>query len=183
MKLPFLRKSTSDALAVSMAGIKLGDRLLVVGCSDPLLIAQLATKTGLTGRACAVDDEETTVTRAASVALREGALVETLVSPLGTLPLDPAAFDVVVVRGALSRLPRESRVGCLAEVRRVLRPGGRCLVIDGARRGLSALVGTASPDNAPVGLLEAAGFKAARVLAEREGLAFAEAVKPNPSNP
>jgi ubiquinone/menaquinone biosynthesis C-methylase UbiE len=180
MKLPFLRKSTSEALAVSMAGIKLGDRLLIVGCSDPLLIAQLATKTGLTGRACAVDDEEATVTRAARVALREGALVETLVSPLGSLPLDAAAFDVAVVRGAVSRLPNESRLGCLTEVRRVLRPGGRCLVIDSARRGLAALVGAASSDYATVGLLEAAGFKAARVLAERDGLTFAEAVKPNP---
>jgi ubiquinone/menaquinone biosynthesis C-methylase UbiE len=181
MKLPFLRKSTSEALAVSMAGIKLGDRLLVVGCSDPLLIAQLATKTGLTGRACAVDDEEPTVTRAANVALREGALVETLVSPPGTLPLDAAGFDVVVVRGALSRLPHERRVGCLTEVRRVLRPGGRCLVIDSAPRGLSALVGAALSDYAPAGLLETAGFKAARVLAEREGLTFAEAVNPIPN--
>jgi ubiquinone/menaquinone biosynthesis C-methylase UbiE len=181
MKLPFLRKSTSEALAVSMAGIKLGDRLLVVGCTDPLLIAQLATKTGLTGRACAVDDEESTVTRAAHIALSEGALVETFVSPLGTLPLDAAAFDVVVVRGALSRLPNDSRVGCLTDVRRVLRPGGRCLVIDSGRRGLSALVGGASSEYAPVSLLEAAGFKAARVLAEREGLTFAEAVNPIPN--
>jgi ubiquinone/menaquinone biosynthesis C-methylase UbiE len=178
MRFPFLRKSTSEALAVSMAGIKLGDRLLVVGCTDPLLIARLATKTGLTGRACAVDDDESTVTRAASVALREGALVETVVSPLGTLPLGAAAIDVVVVRGALSRIPNESRVDCLTEVRRVLRPGGRCLVIDRARRGLSALVGAASSDYAPVGLLETAGFKAARMLAEREGLAFAEGVNP-----
>ena len=180
MKLPFLRKAASEDLAVSMAGIKLGDRLLVVGCSDALLIAQLATKTGLTGRACAVDDEEATVTRAANIALREGALVETFVSPLGMLPLDAAAFDVAVVRAALGRLPSEHRIGCLTEVRRVLRAGGRCLVIDPARRALSALVGAGSSDYAPVALLEAAGFKAARVLAEREGLMFAEAVKSNP---
>jgi ubiquinone/menaquinone biosynthesis C-methylase UbiE len=176
MKLPFLRATGTESLAVSMAGIKLGNRLLVVGCSDPGLIAQLATKTGLTGRACAVDDDHATVTRAASIALREGALVETFVSPLGTLPLEASAFDVVVVRDALSRLPHESRIGCLAEGRRVLRPGGRCLVIDRARRGLAALVGAAAPGYAPVALLEAAGFKAARVLAERNGLMFAEAV-------
>lgn len=178
MKFPLLRKSTSESLAVSMAGVKLGDRLLVVGCGDPILIAHLSVKTGLTGRACAVDDDEGTVTRAASVALREGALVETFVSPLARLPLDADAFDVVVVRDALSRQPNETRVGCLTEVRRVLRAGGRCLVIDRARRGLAALRGAGSPDYAPVPLLDAAGFKAARVLAEREGLTFAEAVNP-----
>lgn len=181
MKFPLLRKSTSESLAVSMAGIKLGDRLLVVGGGDPLLIAQLAAKTGLTGRACAVDEDQGIVTHAASVALREGALVETLVSPCGTLPFDDGAFDVVVVRDALPRLAGESRVDCLTEVRRVLRGGGRCLVIDRVRRGLAALVGTSAQDYAPVALLEAAGFKAARVLAEREGLAFAEAVKPIPN--
>jgi hypothetical protein len=39
-----LRKQTGEwqaPLAVSMAGIKLGDRLLVIGCTDPKLIAQL----------------------------------------------------------------------------------------------------------------------------------------------
>ena len=58
MKWPFFRKTADESLAVSMAGIKLGDRLLVVGCSDPMLIARLAVKTGLTGRAHAIDADE-----------------------------------------------------------------------------------------------------------------------------
>ena len=52
-------KTSTDPLSVSMAGVKLGDRVLVVGCSDPRLIATLAVKTGLTGRACAVDESAT----------------------------------------------------------------------------------------------------------------------------
>ena len=172
-----LRKNTGESLAISMAGIKLGDRLLVVGCSDALLIARLATKTGLTGRAHAVDADQGTVQRAAQIALRDGALVETSVSRLTTLPLESAAFDVAIVRDALRRMEADTRVACLSEVRRVLRPGGRCLVIDSLARGLRALMGSAR-DYEPVPLLQAAGFKAARVLAEREGLAFAEGVKP-----
>ena len=62
-----LRRSTEEMLAVSMAGIKLGDRLLVVGCADPILIARLAVKTGLTGRALAVDEQEKVVTAAAEI--------------------------------------------------------------------------------------------------------------------
>ncbi len=175
-----LRKSTSDPLSISMAGIKLGDRLLVVGCSDPLLIAHLAVKTGLTGRAHAVDEREAIVAPAAAIALREGALVETSVSPFGTLPLDAAAFDVAIVRDVLARVPAERRPGVLAEIRRVLRPGGRCLVIDSTPRGLGALVrSSAGIDH--VTLLQSAGFKASRVLAQRNGQVFAEAVNPIPN--
>jgi ubiquinone/menaquinone biosynthesis C-methylase UbiE len=176
MKLPFLRKSPGEALSVSMAGIKLGDRLLVVGCGDPVLLARLAVKTGLTGRAHAVDADEQTVARAATIALREGALVETSVSPLGTLALDAESFDVAVVRHVLGRVPAETRPAVLAEIRRVLRPGGRCLVIDSAARGFAALVAPAAYD--PVAALAAAGFKASHMLAQRNGLIFAEGVNP-----
>jgi len=173
----WLRKNQSESLAVSMAGIKLGDRLLVVGCGDPVLLARLAVKTGLTGRAHAVDAEQQTVAHAAAIALREGALVETSVSPLGTLPLDTGSFDVAVVRDVLGRVPPEMRPVALAEIRRVLRPGGRCLVIDSAPHGLSALVGSRT-GYAPVAALDAAGFRASRVLAERDALMFAEGVNP-----
>jgi hypothetical protein len=45
----WFRKPAGDPLAVSMSGLKLGDRLLVLGCSDPRLIAALAyaTVTGI----------------------------------------------------------------------------------------------------------------------------------------
>ena len=177
MKLPFLRKSASESLAVSMAGIKLGDRLLVVGCSDPVLLARLAVKTGLTGRAHAVDADEHTVARAAEIALREGALVETSVSPLAALPLEAGGFDVAVARDVLAQVPAETRPAVLGEIRRVLRPGGRCLLIDSSRR--SGLAGSKA-QYAPAAALEAAGFKASRVLAERDGLIFAEGVNPIP---
>jgi ubiquinone/menaquinone biosynthesis C-methylase UbiE len=156
-----------------MAGIKLGDRLLVVGCSDPLLLARLAVKTGLTGRAHAVDADAAIVARAADVALREGALVESSVSPLDALTLEAGAFDVAVVRDVLVQVPAGMRPAVLGEVRRVLRPGGRCLVIDSARR-------VSKSQYAPATALESAGFKASRVLAERDGLLFAEGVNPSP---
>jgi len=173
-----LRKSSSESLAISIAGIKLGDRLLVLGCSDPVLIARLAVKTGLTGRAHAVDADERTVTRAADVALREGALVETSVSPFAVLPLEAAAFDVAVVRDVLPQVGAESRLPVLAEVRRVLRAGGRCLVIDAAPRGFGALIRSSSGNVDYVPILQAAGFRASRVLAERKGQIFAEGVNP-----
>ena len=136
-----LRKPSGESLAVSMAGIKLGDRLLVVGCADPILIARLAVKTGLTGRAFAVDEQEKAVTAAEEIAAREGALIETAKAPWTALPLEPDSFDVAIVRDVLPHLTKDARSGCISEVLRVLRPGGRCLVIDGRERtGIVAAV-------------------------------------------
>jgi ubiquinone/menaquinone biosynthesis C-methylase UbiE len=184
-----LRKPSGESLPVSMAGIKLGDRLLVVGCADPILIARLAVKTGLTGRAFAVDEQEKAVTAAEEIATREGALIETAKAPWTTLPLEPDSFDVAIVRDVLPHLTKDARSGCISEVLRVLRPGGRCLVIDGRERtGIVAAVrgAPASSDygapGGPVHGLTTQGFKAARILAEREGLLFAEAIKANPQS-
>ena len=183
--MPWLKKRPSEPLTVAMAGIKLADRVLVVGCSDPALIAALAIKSGLTGRACAVDEVDTRVVKAARTVEREGALVETSTTPLTALPFDAGAFDVVVVRDVLGSAAPAGRAQIAAEVHRVLRPGGRCLVIEtSARAGLGGLLSRPvnteffSSGGAPP-LLTAVGFVAVRPLAEREGLTFAEGVKRN----
>lgn len=186
MKLFRLFKSPGEALAVSMAGVKLGDRLLMLGCGDPMLVAMLAVKTGLTGRAFATDVRPDLTARADAVAPREGALIETATAPWTALPLDPATFDVVVIQHVFPDLAEAERMACANEVHRVLRPGGRCLVIDPARaRGLGGIAKRAAinPEYVAKGgairVLEAAGFRATRVLAERDGLTFSEAAKAN----
>ena len=175
------RKSPLENLAVTMAGVKLGDRLLVAGCSDPKLIAALAVKTGLTGRACAVDESQTRSTEAARVAQAEGALIETFTAPLSTLPLDDASFDIVVLRDVLVSVSEDARVAIAREAWRVIRPGGRCLAIrTTSRGGLARLVGGRAPESAErvTPAFEAARFRGVRTLADREGLSFVEGIKP-----
>jgi SAM-dependent methyltransferase len=186
MRLFHILKSPGESLAVSMAGIKLGDRLLMLGCGDPMLVAQLAVKTGLTGRAFAVDVRPDLIANAQQVAAREGALIESASAPWNALPLEPGSFDVAVLRHVFPDLDPAQRVACAVDVHRVLRAGGRCLVIDPAPlSGLGAIV-KRTPINQDyvaqgggVGVLEGAGFRAARVLASRDGTAFSEAAKAN----
>jgi ubiquinone/menaquinone biosynthesis C-methylase UbiE len=183
--MPWLKKRTSEPLTVSMTGIKLADRVLVVGCSDPDLIAALAIKAGLTGRACAVDSDASRVERAAAAVERDGALVETSTTPLTTLPFDAGSFDVIVLRDVLGGAVPGDRQAIVSEARRVIRGGGRCIVIEtAARAGLGGLVSRpVNPEFVAAGgappLLTAAGFAAVRTLAERNGLTFAEGVKRN----
>jgi ubiquinone/menaquinone biosynthesis C-methylase UbiE len=178
----WLRKSTTDPLAVSMSGIKLGDRLLIIGGSDVPLVTALAGKAGLTGRACVVDESEAVRSRTASAVEREGVLVETFAAPFHALPFEADAFDAVVIRNVLPSLTPDARTPALAEACRVSRPGGRCIVIDDGRRGgIAGLVRGRSETVSGEGaapLLSAAGFRGVRILAEREGLVFVEGVKP-----
>jgi ubiquinone/menaquinone biosynthesis C-methylase UbiE len=182
----FRQSGDQDPLSVSMAGVRLADRVLVVGCGDPQFIAAVARKAGLTGRACAVDQDEALTVRTAAIVEREGALVETAVAPGFALPYEEGAFDVVIMRDVLPALPPDRRGSAVNDARRVLRPGGRCLVIDTvARGGLAGLLGRGAVDKAYIAeggaarALETARFRAVRTLAEREGLAFVEGVKEN----
>lgn len=166
-----------------MPGVKLGDRLLVLGCSDAPLIAALASKTGLTGRAVAVDADADVRSAAAAQVQREGALVETFAVQWTELPFERDSFDVVVIRSVLPRLDAHTRTRVAQEAHRLLRGGGRCIVIDPVPRGglaalLSASAGPAYGDaGGATRPLEAAGFRGVRRLAEREGATFVEGVK------
>ncbi|MEO6236127.1 MAG: methyltransferase domain-containing protein [Vicinamibacterales bacterium] len=171
-------KSTppGDPLPVTMTGVKMGDRLIIIGCSDPRLVAQLALKPGISGRACAIDADGSVVAHAGEAATREGALIETETAPFTMLPYDHDAFDVAVLAYSLGRLPAERRIAAVNEARRVLRAGGRCVAIEAAARGgLGAL---ARPTRVPAPEIEqtfnAAGLRAVRTLAERDGVAFVE---------
>ena len=131
----WFRKPAGDPLAISMSGLKLGDRLLLLGCSDTQLAAALASKVGLTGRACLLDESADRLRAAAAAIEQEGALVESFTSPMAALPFEPGSFDVVVARNAFPAMPAASRAAVVREVTRVVRAGGRCIVIDDLPRG------------------------------------------------
>jgi ubiquinone/menaquinone biosynthesis C-methylase UbiE len=181
----WFRPVAIDPLSVSMSGAKLGDRVLVIGCSDPQLIAALAAKAGLSGRTCAVDQSQDVATEAGRIALKEGVLVETPSAVLSAQPFERDSFDLVVLRDVLGTGESQSRSTIVEEAARVLRPGGRLVAIDTlARGGIAALFGarTTSPaDDSGVALeiFRGQGFVAVRVLAKRDGLRFIEAVKKN----
>jgi hypothetical protein len=75
----------------------------------------------------------------------------------------------------------EDRVATVREAHRVLRPGGRVMVIGAVPRGGLGALFTRAQSGPPFDAepsLQADGFRAARTLAEREGLRFVEALKP-----
>lgn len=171
--------SARDDLIVAMTGPKLGDRLLVVGLEDPHLLGLVGKPVGITGRACGIDASSEVARRAGERALRAGVLVEVEHAPFASFPFDAASFDVALVRplGALAEDP--NLLAALASVGGVLRDGGRCVVVADLPQGgvRSLLPAKAGPTPAHLlQLLAQSGFRGPRVIAERGGLAFVEAI-------
>lgn len=173
-----------------MTGVALGDRLLQVGCTDASLLGAIGSKVGLSGRVCAVVPDDVHAARAKRAAEKSGFLLELETGALDQFPFEDGAFNLIVVdsqEGLLSGMRPEQRVATLQQAFRTLAARGRIVVIErGERGGLGALF--RPPASAPadphyrssggaVAALEAEGFRAPRLLAERDGLSFFEGVR------
>jgi ubiquinone/menaquinone biosynthesis C-methylase UbiE len=171
-----------------MTGVKMGDRLVQIGCAHGGRLAAVAAKVGLSGRAAVVAPDEASAARARKAGEDAGALIEVETAPPSRLPLGDAEFDLAVVddtAGLFGTMRAEGRVASIREIVRVLRPGGRVLVVGTAPRGGLGAVLSRTQSGPPFVAsgdatlaLEADGFKSVRTLAEREGLVFVEGIKP-----
>jgi ubiquinone/menaquinone biosynthesis C-methylase UbiE len=185
---PFQRSGDPYMLMVGMTGVKMGDRVAHIGCAHGGRLAAVAAKVGFSGRAVAIVPDESSAARVRKGAAQAGVLVEIEIAPPTRLAADDAAFDLAVVDdtdGLVGTMHAEDRVAAIRELLRILRPGGRVMIIGAAPRGgLGALLTRAQsgPPFASSGhasqALQADGFKSVRTLAERDGLVFVEAIKP-----
>ena len=187
----FLRKSSvgTEPLAVTMSGVRLGERTLQVGLDDPQIAAAIAAKTGITGQAAIVVADDAAAASARAAIADSGGLGDVHVAgSLHALPFADQAFDLVVVhtaRGLLASLARDVRERVLAECRRVLRIGGRVLALEaGSPTGLRGLLGGGAKHEGQYeaaggtpAALESAGFRGVRTLGDRQGYRFIERLK------
>jgi hypothetical protein len=172
-----------DPLHVSMTGVKMGERFLMIGCDDRALLAGLASKTGLSGLAAVAALDEDGVDRAKAVGAKIGALIETQITDGRSLPFESDAFDMVVVddtRGRFAALSAEQRTSYLRDAKRAVRAGGRIEVVEGVGGGMFGRIARAEGYEATKDLT-AAGFKPVRILAERDGFRFVEGLKGLPA--
>jgi SAM-dependent methyltransferase len=173
-------------LAMAMIGVRMGERQLLVG-DDAALFVQVAGKAGLTGRIAVVVGSEAAGARVEAAAAESGVLIEDIRrAALPEIPVENDAFDVAVVNAgpALLALSPVERETLARGVHRALRTGGRLIVVEGhpptffgLKRARPEGLGAFHADGGAERLLQAAGFRPVRLLADREGQRFTEGIR------
>ncbi len=123
---PFARKSDPHLLAVSMTGVKMGDRVAFVGCAHGGRLAAVASKVGLSGRAVAVVPDERAAGLARRAAEQFGVLVEIEVTSVLSTPLEDGSIDLAVIddtAGLFGAMSAGDRPAAVREVARILTAG------------------------------------------------------------
>jgi len=112
-----------------IAPIEVGETVLDIGCGAGMDLLLAARKVGPAGRAIGVDMTDAMVERAKASAHAAGLHhVEVRKGDATQLPVADAAVDVVISNGVLNLVPEKELV--LAEIMRVLKPGGRIQIAD-----------------------------------------------------
>lgn len=168
--------------ALAMIGAKPAQQILILGASDGQIAAAVAAVTGLNGRTLVIDSAAEARGAVERAAANAGALVEFDQAPWSNLPAEPGTFDIVVVQQQM-RDAGAASAALLTQAVRALRPGGRVVVIEGVkasgwRERLRSSRDTAVPTEALCQLLSASGLRAARILAQTEGVTYLEGSKP-----
>ena len=124
------REARFRAEEVGLARIRRGDRVLDVGCGTGSLTITAARVTGSTGRVVGVDPGVEMIERARAKGRHSAQPVEFVATAGEALPFADASFDVVLISLVLHQLPSAPLHATMAEIRRVLAPGGRFLAVD-----------------------------------------------------
>jgi ubiquinone/menaquinone biosynthesis C-methylase UbiE len=112
-----------------VAPLPVGATVLDVGCGAGMDLLLAARQVGPTGRAIGVDMTEPMRACAIAGAAACGlANVDVRAGDATRLPVEDASIDVVISNGVLNLVPQKQLA--LAEIRRVLKPGGRAQIAD-----------------------------------------------------
>jgi arsenite methyltransferase len=120
---------TGVATPMLRADLQPGETILDLGCGGGLDLALAARTVGPTGRAIGIDMAEPMVARANTTVQAFGyTWAAARVAYAEALPLPDASVDCLVANGMLNLSPDKTAV--LAEIARVLKPGGRFVLAE-----------------------------------------------------
>jgi ubiquinone/menaquinone biosynthesis C-methylase UbiE len=161
------RRKRLRSLTIALARIQPGERVLEVGCGTGDVAIAACAPAGPRGLVAGIDAGPEMIAVARAKAARAGVTVDFRLEPIEALSYADATFDVVLSSLMMHHLPDDLKRQGLAEIARVLKPGGRLLIVDAERphnhvgQGVNRLMlhgklSTGTQDLAP--LLIAAGF-------------------------
>jgi demethylmenaquinone methyltransferase/2-methoxy-6-polyprenyl-1,4-benzoquinol methylase/phosphoethanolamine N-methyltransferase len=116
-------------MTVDQALIKPGDVVLDVGCGtgDVTLLAKTRAREGVV---YGIDPAPEMIAVARKKAAQKGLDIDFRVGVIESLPFPDTSIDVVTSSLMMHHLPEDLKVHGLAEIYRLLKPGGRLLIAD-----------------------------------------------------
>lgn len=113
---------------VTLAGLRRGNYVLDVGCGTGTMAAMMAQRVGAEGQVVGIDLSP----RMIEIATRKAQMAQLtfLQANAEDVPYPDNYFHTVTIIFALHEMPRAARGNTLNEIYRVLKPGGRLVVVD-----------------------------------------------------
>ncbi len=115
---------------INLASIQPGEKVLDVGCGTGTLAIEVQQRVGATGRVAGIDPGAQQIARARSKAARRNLAIDFQIGVIEQLAFPDQTFDVVLSTLMMHHLPASLKRQGLAEIARVLKPGGRLVIAD-----------------------------------------------------
>lgn len=135
MLLTFGRAPAIRRTTVELAGLAPAEKVLDVGCGTGSLAIAVKAKAGATADVHGIDAAPEMIEVASRKAARRKVDVRFQVGLIEDIPFPDGQFDLALSTLMLHHLPDDLKRTGFAEIRRVLKPGGRFLAVDLASTG------------------------------------------------
>jgi ubiquinone/menaquinone biosynthesis C-methylase UbiE len=129
-KATFGREHILRRMTVELAGVKAGDTVLEVGCATGTLTLATKQAAGSSGKVYGIDIIPGMIEASQRKAAQANVEITFKLGSIDSIPFPDNHFEEVMCSFMIFHMSDETRRKGIAEIQRVLKPGGRLLALD-----------------------------------------------------